>query len=488
MVKETEFYELLGVSVDAEENDIKRAYRRLALRYHPDKNPGDEEAAEMFKKISHAYETLTDAEKRKLYDSYGKDGLESGGGGGFHDASDIFSMFFGGGPRERGEPKPRDLVHELPVSLEEMYRGKVRKVMVTRNRLCATCQGGGLKPGAKRATCSQCRGRGVQIRLQQVFPGFQQQVQMQCPACGGEGEITRSSDLCPTCRGERVVKDKKTLEVNIEKGARKNDVIRFTGEGDQIPGVALSGDILIFLDQKQHSLFRRVGNHLLMNYSIVLQEALCGFELPIEQLDGRLLQVKVPAGQVISPEAAWCVYNEGMPLPNTGGMQRGNLYIHFTVEWPDTLPKAQINKLAEAFALPAKMPKMGGQVVELRNVRAGSSAAAAAAGGGANASRGGRGRGGARQRGSAGNEAGTSRAAQSRSRTGPTRQRRSRGQAMGEEYGSASSNEYEDIDGSDEEEYEDLGRGMQQGGGPGNGPYAFMPGMGGAQTVQCSGQ
>lgn len=364
MVKETEFYELLQVEVAASEGDIKRAYRRLALRYHPDKNPDDASAAEMFKKISHAYETLSDAEKRQLYDQHGKEGLESGGGGGgFHDASDIFSMFFGGG--RRSEPKPRDLVHELPVTLEELYNGRTRKVQVTRDRRCDACGAQGVKPGAKLYACTRCRGTGAEQRLREVFPGMREVVSTVCAVCRGQGAAAKASDVCQSCNGHCITREKKILEVVIERGARHNDVIRFAGEGDHAQGMTLAGDVLIFLSQKEHDVFVRKGNHLLMKYAITLQEALCGFELPLEHLDGRLLSVTVPPGQVIDAEAVWQVYGEGMPLKNTGGTVKGNIFVLFHVEWPQALPLPQIEKIAEAFNLPPRLPVMGGQCVEL---------------------------------------------------------------------------------------------------------------------------
>ncbi|EAN77655.1 chaperone protein DNAj, putative [Trypanosoma equiperdum] len=367
MVKETEYYELLGVAVDATENDIKRAYRRLALRYHPDKNPDNAEAAEMFKQISHAYEVLSDEDKRKLYDQHGKDGLSGGGDEGEFDASDIFSMFFGGGRRQRGERKPRDLVHELAVSLEDMYNGRVKRVAVTRDRLCSQCDGSGVRPGAQQQMCEACNGQGIQVLVQHIIPGVRQQVQLTCQNCGGCGKYVRESDVCRRCHGKQMVRDEKVLEVPIERGMKADDAIRFEGEGDEVLGVRLKGDVLIILAEKPHDVFRRVGDHLIMNYRITLQEALCGFELPVQHLDKRMLLIKIPAGQVIDPEAGWVVHREGMPLPNTGGIERGNLIIHFEVEYPTKLSSRQIDLIADAFHVSEGFPHVGGQKVVLRD-------------------------------------------------------------------------------------------------------------------------
>ncbi|KEG08796.1 chaperone DnaJ protein [Trypanosoma grayi] len=370
MVKELEYYELLGIVVDASENDIKRAYRRLALKYHPDKNPGDNEAAEKFKSISHAYEVLSDPDKRQLYDERGKAGLEGGMDEGGFDPSDIFSMFFGGGQRQRGERKPRDLMHELKVSLDDMYNGKVKRVSVTRDRLCGVCDGGGLRPGAERRTCVSCNGQGVQVHVQQLFLGMQQRTRVTCQACGGEGKVVRDVDVCSRCRGNRIVKDQKVLEVHVDKGMQHEDVVRFDGEGDEIPGVRLKGDVLIIISQKPHDTFRRVGNHLIMNCNITLQEALCGFQFSVQHLDRRALLVKIDRGQVIDPEAAWVVRGEGMPLPNTGGLERGNLIIHFEVEYPTQLKPKQLKNIATAFDVAESFPPVNGEILQLRDMGA----------------------------------------------------------------------------------------------------------------------
>ncbi|KAH9597749.1 DnaJ domain [Trypanosoma melophagium] len=396
MVKETEYYELLEIVTDASEHEIKRAYRRLALKYHPDKNPGDNEAAEKFKRISHAYEVLSDADKRRLYDQHGKAGLEHGGGDDDGmDAADIFSAFFGGRRAPRGERKPKDLIHELSISLEDAYSGRRRRIVVTRDRLCGDCSGEGIRPGAVRQKCGACGGHGVRVHVQQLFPGMQQRMQVQCTVCGGAGTAVRDSDICGGCGGKRVVKEQKVLEVCVERGAEDDDVLRFDGEGDEIPGVRLKGDVLLVLRLKPHDVFRRVGKHLLMNHSITLREALCGFELPVQQLDKRLLLIKIPRGQVIDPEAGWVVHREGMPLPNTGGTERGNLIIYFEVTYPAQLSARQLESVAAAFEVREPLPRLNGQKVQLqdesrRQKRKGANRRAAAAKASAGGSGGGR--------------------------------------------------------------------------------------------------
>lgn len=350
MVKETKFYDVLGVAPDASEEDIKRAYRKMALKYHPDKNK-EAGAQEKFKEISVAYEVLSEPDKRRRYDQFGEKGVNEEMGG--MDPSDIFSSFFGGGRRQRGEPKPRDIVHELPVALEHFYNGKVVKLAITRNRLCTTCDGrGSNKPGVD-AKCGECGGRGVQLMTRQIGPGFIQQMQVQCRNCNGKGTAMRPEDRCATCQGEQVVKDKKIFEVNVEKGMKRGDSVAFRGDGDQIPGVRLSGDIIIILDQKPHETFTRKGNHLYMEKTISLAEALTGVSVVVQHLDGRHLHIRSQPGSCIDPEHLWAVAREGMPIPKTGGVERGELVIKFNVRFPRSLNDGEVAQLRKVLGAPA---------------------------------------------------------------------------------------------------------------------------------------
>ena len=297
MVAETEYYDTLGIQPDAEEAQIKRAYKRMALKYHPDKcKEADGEAK--FKAVAEAYEVLSDADKRKTYDRLGKKGLEEGPGHGGHgDASDIFSAFFGGGGRPRGEPKPKDIIHELAVSLEDFYNGRTRKIAATRDRLCGGCTGTGINPetGKDRESfkCLQCKGRvcyyfleiahsiytqsksiqssqGVKVQIREIAPGYAQQMQVECNSCSGKGYAIPATVVCKGCDGNQIVKDRKILEVHIEKGMKRGDHVTFEGEGDQIPDVRLSGNILIVLGHKPHAFFQRRGRHLFIEHEVCL--------------------------------------------------------------------------------------------------------------------------------------------------------------------------------------------------------------------------
>ncbi|XP_075580411.1 dnaJ homolog subfamily A member 1-like isoform X2 [Pelecanus crispus] len=226
MVKETGYYDLLGVRPGASLDEIKRAYRRLALRYHPDKNPSE---GERFKQISQAYEVLSDAHKRALYDRGGERAMKEGGlgnrggSGGFGSPMDIFDLFFGGGVRMRGraDRRGKTVVHQLSVSLEDLYNGTTRKLSLQKNVICRKCGGCGVREGAQRR-CPKCHGSGMEVRIHQLGPSMIQQIQTVCSQCQGQGEWIRPRDCCLTCNGRKVVREKKILSVHLDKG----DVIR----------------------------------------------------------------------------------------------------------------------------------------------------------------------------------------------------------------------------------------------------------------------
>ncbi|XP_042616516.1 dnaJ homolog subfamily A member 2-like [Cyprinus carpio] len=337
-VADTKLYDLLGVSPSASENELKKAYRKLAKEYHPDKNPN---AGDKFKEISFAYEVLTNPEKRDLYDRYGEQGLREGGcGGGGMD--DIFSHIFGGGlfgfmggqgrsrngARRRGE----DMVHPLKVSLEDLYNGKTTKLQLSKNVLCSACNGQGGKSGAVQK-CTACRGRGMRIMIRQLAPGMVQQMQSVCTDCNGEGEVISEKDRCKKCEGKKVIKEVKILEVHVDKGMKHGQKITFGGEADQAPGLE-PGDIVLVLQEKEHETFRREGNDLHMTHKIGLVEALCGFHFTLKHLDGRQIVVKYPAGKVIEPGSVRVVRGEGMPQYRNP-FEKGDLFIKFDVQFPD---------------------------------------------------------------------------------------------------------------------------------------------------------
>jgi DnaJ homolog subfamily A member 1 len=295
MVKETGLYDLLGVKANATPDELKKAYRKLALKCHPDKNP-DKESGEKFKQISYAYEVLSDEKKRTIYDQGGEQALKEGGVGGegsFSSPFDIFDMFFGGGGGGRRggarEKRGNDVVHQLGVSLEDLYNGSTRKLALQKNVICDKCEGRGGKKGAVEK-CTTCKGTGTQVIVNSFGPGMYQQIHTKCRECDGAGEKINPKDLCKTCNGRKIIHERKILEVHIDKGMEDGQKITFHGEGDQVPGLE-PGDIIIVLDEKEHSLFKRKDMDLYMKMDINLTEALCGFQRTIKTLDNRILVI-----------------------------------------------------------------------------------------------------------------------------------------------------------------------------------------------------
>ncbi|XP_075231664.1 dnaJ heat shock protein family (Hsp40) member A4-like [Lycorma delicatula] len=357
MVKETTYYDILGVKPNCTTEELKKAYRKLALKYHPDKNPNE---GERFKLISQAYEVLSNPDKRAIYDRGGEQALKEGtGGAGFaSNPMDIFDMFFGpimgegrGRPRER---RGKDVLHQLYVSLEDLYKGAVRKLALEKNVICEKCEGRGGRKGAV-DTCTTCRGTGMQIQINQLGPSMIQQVQCRCSDCEGQGERINAKDRCKQCNGKKVVRDRKILEVHVDPGMVDGQKIVFNGEGDQEPG-SKPGDVIIVLDEKDHPRFKRSGHDLILRMNIELVEALCGFQKVIHTLDERDLLVTIFPGVVIKHGEIKCIMGEGMPQYKNP-FEKGRLIIQFLVNFPTSLPPDVIPRLEEC------LPPRSGQMV-----------------------------------------------------------------------------------------------------------------------------
>ncbi|KAL0212086.1 hypothetical protein RCL1_005712 [Eukaryota sp. TZLM3-RCL] len=330
--KGRDFYAILGVDRNATEKEISKAFRKLALQYHPDRNQNNPEAADKFKEISAAYEVLNDAEKRRIYDQYGEEGLSGQGGMGGGNPFDIFEMFgMGGGQRGRSKTAADDIVHEMSVSLEDLYNGKTKKIRVTRAVRCLTCNGTGSKSEGGSRKCGQCGGQGRV--MQTVRQGFMiQQMVVPCDACSGKGEVVR--DPCGDCKGNKTVRDSKTLEVFIQKGMKSGSKITFRGDGNEEPGLS-AGDVIVVIKEREHPVFKREGPNLIINKDISLVDALTGVAFVVDHLDGRKILIRSNPGEVIAPGTVKCVSEEGMPFQDSP-MMKGNLYVKFNVTFPKT--------------------------------------------------------------------------------------------------------------------------------------------------------
>jgi DnaJ family protein A protein 2 len=281
-----------------------------------------------------------DEEKRKIYDDYGLEGLEEGGGGGGGGMDDILSMFMGGGGRRsRGPQKGEDIVHPIKASLEDLYNGKTTRLAINRNKKCGDCEGRGGKPGCEKE-CSDCNGRGVKVQLRQIGPGMVQQMQSACSTCRQTGKVMNEADKCKVCKGKKTVKDRKVLEVNIEKGMKHGEKIKFRGEADELPNT-IAGDVVFVVQQKEHDQFKRKGQDLVVEINLELSEALCGFTKTITHLDGRVLRIDSPAGKVIAPDSIHMINGEGMPY-HGNPFTKGRLFTVFRVKFPVTLPAATV--------------------------------------------------------------------------------------------------------------------------------------------------
>ncbi|ORX53564.1 DnaJ-domain-containing protein [Hesseltinella vesiculosa] len=348
MVVDSAYYEILDVEIEASDHEIKKA-----MKYHPDKNPDE---GERFKEISHAYEVLSDPQRRAEYDRFGPDGPGGAGGPGGMSADDLFANLFGGGGGfgfdggagfgmpPRGPRKGETMRTPLAVSLENLYNGKRTKMAMEKNVICVTCQGRGGKTGATKP-CTGCKGRGFQVVAKQVGMGMFQQMQVPCKDCDATGEIVK--DRCKKCKGKKVTAEKKIIEIFIEKGMTNGQKIVLKGEGDQEPGID-PGDVCLVLQQKEHDVFQRDGADLMCRIDLSLTEALCGFDkILLTHLDGRGIRVKHPAGSVIKPNMVKRIPHEGMPIYRRTD-DRGDLYIQFNVEFPDDKELMDLSALLSA--------------------------------------------------------------------------------------------------------------------------------------------
>ena len=349
-----DFYETLGVERTADDKELKSAFRKLAMQFHPDRNPGDDACEHKFKEINEAYECLKDPQKRAAYDRFGHAAFENGGmnggghgfgGGGFADIfEDIFGDMMGGrrrssGGRERGA----DLRYNMEISLEEAFTGKTAQIHVPASISCTECSGSGAKPGTQPVTCSMCQGHG-KVRASQGFFS----IERTCPQCQGRGQTIK--DPCPKCAGQGRVVEERSLSVNIPSGIEDGTRIRLAGEGEAGQRGGPSGDLYIFLSVKPHEFFQRDGADLYCKAPISMTTAALGGQFEVTTLDGTQTRVKVPEGTQNGRQ--FRLKGKGMPVLRQANV--GDLYIQTAVETPQNLSRRQRELLEEFEQLSSK--------------------------------------------------------------------------------------------------------------------------------------
>lgn len=353
MAAKRDYYEVLGVAKSATPKEIADAYRKLAIKYHPDKNPGDQEAVAKFKEAAEAFEILHDADKRGRYDRFGHAGVDGAGGPQFHDVSDImeafgdilggglFGDFFGGGGSRRGRRqvhKGGDVGCTVRLDLLEAARGVTKAVEFERHEKCAECNATGAKPGTKPQTCTYCGGRGQVVQAS----GFIR-VQTNCPACRGAGSVVK--EPCPKCRGAAYLLRKVKREVIIPPGIDDEMRVRLAGEGDPSPDGGPPGDCYCIVHVAEHSLFHRNGQDLIVGVPIAYSQAALGATIEVPTLEGKE-PLEIPAGT--QPGEVFKLRGRGMPDPRQRG--RGNLLVEVTIEVPKHLTTRQETLLRDLAA------------------------------------------------------------------------------------------------------------------------------------------
>ena len=354
-----DYYEVLGVGRTATVDDIKKAYRKLALKYHPDKNPGDSDAEEKFKEAAEAYGVLSDDEKRARYDRYGHQGVGANVGfdpNQFADFGDIlgdlfgFGDFFGASRRRTNRPaRGNDLRYDLTLSFEEAVFGKEVTLQVPRTVTCATCSGSGAKPGTQPVTCSGCGGRG-QIRYSQGFFA----VARTCPQCGGAGKVIK--DPCPTCSGAGRVREERSISVKVPAGVDDGSRLRVAGEGESGHNGGPSGDLYVFIGVREHAKFTRRDYDIHSEEPVTVTQATLGGDVGVDTLDGKET-LRIPPGT--QPSQVFRLRGKGVQFLDGSG--RGDHYVHVNVRIPATLTEEQR-------ALYAQLATMEGETVPERGV------------------------------------------------------------------------------------------------------------------------
>lgn len=344
-----DYYEILGVSKGASDDELKKSYRKLALQFHPDRNPNDKGAEDKFKEAAEAYEILSDADKRRKYDQFGHAGVgANSGGGGFHmDMDDIFSHFgdifgdafggggFGGGRSRGGRRvnKGSNLRVKVKLTLEEIAKGSKKKIKVNKYLPCSTCGGSGAKSGSSFNTCSTCRGTGQVTRVTNTFLG-QMQTASTCPDCGGEGKTI--SAKCPNCSGNGIVQGEDVISIDIPAGVDDGMQLSVSGKGNAAARGGVPGDLILVIEEIEHPELKREGQHILYDHFISIADATLGTSIEIPTIDGKA-KIKIDAGT--QPGKVLRLRGKGLPSINYHGV--GDLLVNINVWIPKSLSKEE---------------------------------------------------------------------------------------------------------------------------------------------------
>lgn len=347
-----DYYQVLGVSRTASESEIKSAYRRAAMKCHPDRCPGDKEAEERFKKVNEAFTVLSDPQKKQMYDQYGHDGVNAGAGGfggfnasGFGDVGDIFgSVFgdiFGGGFGGRGGGKPRaqrgeDLKVDVDLTLEQAYEGMEKEVSYHRVERCAACDGSGAEEGSSVKTCRSCGGRGSVVYQQGFFS-----MRQTCPDCGGKGTVVEKP--CKKCRGSGVERVKENITVKIPSGVRTGVTLRVSNGGDIGTNGGGYGDLYVEMHVKEHKIFKRDGDNLLIDAPITYPQAVLGGSIKVPTIEGKEVEVEIPKGTQFGE----VLKMQGCGMPKLGKKGFGDLLVNVKIEVPKKTTSRQKELLEE---------------------------------------------------------------------------------------------------------------------------------------------
>lgn len=345
-----DYYEVLGVGKDASEDEIKKAYRKIAIKYHPDRNPGNKEAEEKFKEAAEAYDVLHDPQKRQQYDQFGFNGPAGGGFGGFNGGSmnmdDIFSMFgdifggragfggFGGGQRRPQQYRGSDLRLKVRLSLNDVANGVTKKFKVRKDVVCSHCHGSGAESVSAAETCPTCHGSGVVMHTTQSFFGMVQ-TQGVCPTCDGEGKVIKNK--CHNCGGSGIVKGEEVVEINIPAGVAEGMVVNIPGKGNAGKHNGINGDIQVYIEEEPNDTFVRDGNNLIYNLLLDFPTAALGGEVEIPTIEGTKLKVKIENGT--QPSKTLRLKGKGLPAVQGYGRGIGDLVVNISVYVPKTLSK-----------------------------------------------------------------------------------------------------------------------------------------------------